>query len=102
MYSIYEKNIDKNNLEKYIKLYNFKYKDTYKEYNIQNIRIISDKNNIYFYKNIIIDDKNYKLEEFIPFSFYKVENEIIYNLYTNNNNKLLKLYDNSFDIEYNV
>jgi hypothetical protein len=101
MYSIYEKNIDKNNLEKYIKLYNFKYKDTYKEYNIQNIRIISDKNNIYFYKNIIIDDKNYKLEEFIPFSFYKVENEIIYNLYTNNN-KLLKLYDNSFDIEYKI
>jgi len=97
MVSINEKNIDIINLHKYIKKYELKYKDEYKEYSIQNIRIISDRDNIDFFKKVIIDD-NYKLVKCLSFSFYKVDNETKYRLYTNNN-ILLKLYKNTFDIE---
>jgi hypothetical protein len=101
--SIIEKNVNISEIDDFIKKYNLIYIGKYKSYDIQNVRIISNKDNIDFYKVRIIDDEKYIMEKYImnkimPFSFHNVDMERVYELYKNDN-YILKSYINYFDIE---
>jgi hypothetical protein len=101
--SIIEKNVNISEIDDFIKKYNLIYIGKYKSYDIQNVRIISNKDNIDFYKVRIIDDEKYIMEKYImnkimPFSFHNVDMERVYELYKNDN-YILKSYIDYFDIE---
>jgi len=96
--SIIEKNVNISEKDDFIKKYNLIYIGKYKSYDIQNVRIISNKDNIDFYKVRIIDDEKYNMEKIIPFSFHNVDMERVYELYKNDN-YILKSYIDYFDIE---
>ena len=96
--SIIEKNVNISEIDDFIEIYNLIYIGKYKSYDIQNIRIISNKDNIDFYKVRIIDDEKYNMNKIMPFSFHNVDMERVYELYKNDN-YILKSYINYFDIE---
>ena len=96
--SIIEKNVNISEIDDFIKKYNLIYIGKYKSYDIQNVRIISNKDNIDFYKVRIIDDEKYNMEKIMPFSFHDVDMERVYELYKNDN-YILKSYIDYFDIE---
>ena len=101
--SIIEKNVNISEIDDFIKKYNLIYIGKYKSYDIQNVKIISNKDNIDFYKVRIIDDEKYNMEKYnmekiMPFSFHNVDMERVYELYKNDN-YILKSYIDYFDIE---
>ena len=96
--SIIEKNLNISEKDNFIKKYNLIHIGKYKSYDIQNVRIICNKDSIDFYKIKMIDDKKYKMEPIIPFSFYDIEDEKIYDYYKRDN-IVLKSYIDYFDIE---
>ena len=106
--SIIEKNVNIIEKEDFIKKYNLIYIGKCKSYDIQNVKIISNKDNIDFYKVRIIDDEKYNMEKYnmekynmekiMPFSFHDVDMERVYELYKNDN-YILKSYIDYFDIE---
>ena len=96
--SIIEKNVNISEIDDFIEIYNLIYIGKYKSYDIQNVRIISNKDNIDFYKVRIIDDEKYNMEKIMPFSFHNVDMERVYELYKNDN-YILKSYIDYFDIE---
>ena len=96
--SIIEKNVNISEKEDFIKKYNLIYIGKYKSYGIQNVKIISNKDNIDFYKIQMIDKTKYNMKPIIPFSFYNVRDVKIYDYYKGDN-IILKSYVDYFDIE---
>jgi len=96
--SIIEKNVNIIEVDDFIKKYNLIYIGKYKSYDIQNVKIISNKDGIDFYKIQMIDKTKYNMEPIIPFSFYDVRDEKIYDYYEGDN-IILKSYVDYFDIE---
>tara|TARA_B110000858_G_scaffold110894_2_gene126825 strand:- start:5510 stop:5821 length:312 start_codon:yes stop_codon:yes gene_type:complete len=96
--SIIEKNVNIIEKEDFIKKYNLIYIGKYKSYDIQNVKIISNKDRIDFYKVKMIDKTKYNMKPIIPFSFYDVRDEKIYDYYERDN-IILKSYIDYFDIE---
>ena len=109
--NFYENKIDFKKLNFLIDKYKLIDEGTHKEYWINNILIISNKNTIEFKK--IIDEEikyennyliqKYEEKECIPFNFNESHSEDEYILYTNilNNIKIhLKKYDNYITIQY--
>lgn len=95
--SIIEKNVNISRKEDFINKYKLTYIEKYKSYDIQNIRIICDKDSIDFYK--VIDGNNkYEIKNIAPFSFYDVDEEREYELYQNEE-YILKSYITYFDLE---
>ena len=84
--------------DEYINLYNLKFIDKYKCYNIFDTYIHSNSKSINFEKYKYINDKKYKIESIIPFSFYDVHNESIYEKYINDK-YILKCYKNRLILE---
>jgi hypothetical protein len=107
----YDSKININNLSSLIDKYNLELKKHIKEYWINNVQVISNKDNIEFYK---ISDKeikyenNYIIQEYIiencqPFNFNDVHSEEEYILYENtiNNIKIiLKKYTEYITLEF--
>ena len=109
--NFYNSKININNLSSLIDKYNLVLKNYIKEYWINNVQIISNKNNIEFYKindkeikyknNYIIQE--YNIEDCSPFNFNGAHMEDEYILYENiiNNIKIiLKKYDNYITLEF--
>lgn len=107
----YDHKLDISYLPKLINKYDLKYINHIKEYWINNVQIISDKDNIQFYKIIdknIYFDNNYIQQEYQisncdKFNFNKSDLEEEYNLYENiiNNVKIkVKKYDNFITLMY--
>ena len=84
--------------DKYINIYNLKFIDKYKCYKIFDTYIHSNSKSINFEKHKYINDKKYKIESIIPFSFYDVHDESIYEKYVNDK-YILKCYDNRLILE---
>jgi len=109
--NFYNNKININKLSYLIKKYDLKFISPIKEYWLNNIKIISDKNNINFYK---IYDKNinyyneyliheYLLENSEPFNFNKTNLEEEYILYENTINDIkiiLKKYIDYITLEF--
>lgn len=109
--NFYNNKININKLSYLIKKYDLKFISSIKEYWLNNIKIISDKNNINFYK---IYDKNinyyneyliheYLLENSEPFNFNKTNLEEEYILYENTINDIkiiLKKYIDYITLEF--
>lgn len=109
--NFYNNKININKLSYLIKKYDLKFISPIKEYWLNNIKIISDKNNINFYK---IYDKNinyyneyliheYLLENSEPFNFNKTHLEEEYILYENTINDIkiiLKKYIDYITLEF--
>ena len=84
--------------DEFINLYNLKFIDKYKCYNIFDTYIHSNGNSINFEKYKYINDKKYNIENIAPFSFYDVHDESIYE--KNMNDKyILKCYKNRLILE---
>ena len=96
--SIIEKNVNIIEKDDFIKKYNLIYIGKCKSYDIQNVKIISNKDGIDFYKIQMIDKTKYNMKPIIPFSFYDVRDEKIYDYYEGDN-IILKSYVDYFDIE---
>lgn len=107
----YDHKLDMKYLPKLISKYELKYINHIKEYWINNVQIISDKDNIQFYKIIdknIYFDNNYIQQEYQisncdKFNFNESDLEEEYNLYENiiNNVKIkVKKYDNFITLMY--
>ena len=107
----YNHKLDISHLPKLIDKYDLKYINHIKEYWINNVQIISDKNNIQFNKiiDINISYKNnyikqeYQISNCDKFNFNKSDLEEEYNLYENiiNNVKIkVKKYDNFITLMY--
>ena len=107
----YDHKLDISYLPKLINKYDLKYINHIKEYWINNVQIISDKDNIKFYK--IIDknihyDNNYIQQEYQisncdKFNFNESDLEEEYNLYENIINDIkikVKKYDNFITLMY--
>ena len=108
---LYDHKLDISHLPKLINKYDLKYINHIKEYWINNVQIISDKNNIQFYKVI---DKNihfynnyiqqeYEISNCDKFNFNKSDLEEEYILYENilDNIKIkVKKYDNFITLMY--
>ena len=84
--------------DEYINLYNLKFIGKYKCYNIFDTYIHSNSISIHFEKHIYKNEKEYKIESIIPFSFYDVHDESIYEKYMNDK-YILKCYDNHIILE---
>jgi len=84
--------------DKFINLYNLKFIDKYKCYNIFDTYIHSNGNSINFEKYKYINDKKYNIENIAPFSFYDVHDESIYEKYMNDK-YILKCYKNRLILE---
>ena len=108
---IYNNKININKLPFLIKKYNLNYKNAIKEYWINNVQIISDKNKFNFYKifdkNVnYIDEyliKEYTIKECPQFNFNESHLEDEYILYENiiNNIKIiLKKYSEYITLEF--
>ena len=107
----YDHKLDISHLPNLINKYDLKYINHIKEYWINNVQIISDKNNVCFYK--IIDkniqyDKNYIIQEYEisnckKFNFNQSQLEEEYNLYENTINDIkikVKKYHNFITLMY--
>ena len=101
----YDHKLDISYLPKLINKYDLKYINHIKEYWINNVQIISDKNNIQFNKIIDINisyknnyiEQEYQISNCVKFNFNKSDLEDEYNLYENiiDNIKIkVKKYDN--------
>jgi ribosomal protein S17E len=109
--NFYDIKININKLSYLIKKYDLEFNSSVKEYWMNNVKIVSDKNNINFYK---ICDKNIKYEnEYLiqeytskvtePFNFNETHLEDEYILYDNtiNNIKIiLKKYTDYITLEF--
>jgi len=84
--------------DEFINLYNLKFIDKYKCYNIFDTYIHSNGNSINFEKYKYINDKKYNIENIAPFSFYDVHDESIYEKYMNDK-YILKCYKNRLILE---
>ena len=84
--------------DEFINLYNLKFIDKYKCYNIFDTYIHSNGNSINFDKYKYINDKKYNIENIAPFSFYDVHDESIYEKYMNDK-YILKCYKNRLILE---
>ena len=107
----YDHKLDISHLPKLIDKYDLKYINHIKEYWINNVQIISDKDNIQFYKIIdknICFDNNYIQQEYQisncdKFNFNESDLEEEYNLYENIINDIkinVKKYDNFITLTY--
>ena len=84
--------------DEFINLYNLKFIDKYKCYNIFDTYIHSNGNSINFEKYKYINDKKYNIENIAAFSFYDVHDESIYEKYMNDK-YILKCYKNRLILE---
>mgnify|MGYP001484503436 CR=1 FL=1 len=107
----YNHKLDISHLPKLIDKYDLKYINHIKEYWINNVQIISDKNNIQFNKIIDINisyknnyiKKKYQISNCDKFNFNKSDLEDEYNLYENIINDIkikVKKYDNFITLMY--
>ena len=96
--TILENTNDISKKDEFINTYNLKFIDKYKCYNIFDTYIHSNSKTINFEKYKYINDKKYKIESIIPFSFYDVHNESIYEKYMNDK-YILKCYKNRLILE---
>ena len=107
----YDNKLNISHLSKLIDKYDLKYINHIKEYWINNVQIISDKNNICFYKIIdknISYNNNYIHQEYLisncdKFNFNGSDLEEEYNLYENIINDIkikVKKYDNFITLVY--
>jgi hypothetical protein len=107
----YDHKLDISHLPKLIDKYDLKYINHIKEYWINNVQIISDKNNICFYKiidkNIYFDNnyiqQEYQISDCDKFNFNDSDLEEEYNLYENIINDIkikVKKYDNFITLMY--
>ena len=84
--------------DEFINVYNLKFIDKYKCYNIFDTYIHSNSKTINFEKYKYINDKKYNIENIAPFSFYDVHDETIYEKYMNDK-YILKCYKNCLILE---
>jgi len=109
--NFYNQKININKLTSLIKEYKLINKGIIKEYWINNVKIISNKGEIKFYKVVdknIFYKNNYLIQEYeeydmIPFNFYETKLENEYILYKNtieNIDIFLKKYDDYITIEF--
>ena len=96
--TILENTNDISKKDEFINVYNLKFIDKYKCYNIFDTYIHSNSKTINFEKYKYINDKKYNIENIAPFSFYDVHDESIYEKYMNYK-YILKCYKNCLILE---